>query len=58
MVDLINLNKAKKTRARAESKAQAAQNRVRFGQATSEKAANRLEANRARRDLDGKERKD
>lgn len=58
MVDLINLNKAKKTRARAESKAQAAQNRVRFGQARSEKAANRLEANRARRDLDGKERKD
>lgn len=58
MADLINLNKVKKTRARVESKARAAQNRMRFGQAKAETAASRLEADRARRDLDGKKRAD
>lgn len=58
MADLINLNKAKKTRARAESKSKASTNRVLFGRAKAEKSVSRLEADRARRDLDGKQRSD
>ena len=58
MAELINLNKAKKARARSADKTQAARNRVRFGQAKGAKAASKLEAERARRDLDGKKRDD
>ncbi len=58
MADPINLNKARKTRARAEDRAQAAQNRIRFGQARTSKAATRLETIRSERDLDGKKRED
>ena len=56
MAEPINLNKAKKARARSAGKAQAAQNRVRFGQAKGAKAATKLEAERARRELEGKKR--
>jgi hypothetical protein len=56
MADLINLNRAKKTRARSAGKAQAAENRVRFGQAKGQKTASKLEAERARRELEGKKR--
>ena len=58
MAELINLNRAKKAKARAGGKAQAAENRVRFGRAKGEKAVSKLEAERARRDLDGKQRED
>ena len=56
MAELINFNKAKKARGRAGDKAKAAENRVRFGQAKGEKAAAKLEAERARRALEGKKR--
>lgn len=56
MAEPINLNKARKAKARADQKAQAAENRVRFGQAKSEKVVSKLEAERARRDLEGKKR--
>jgi hypothetical protein len=52
----INLNKARKAKVRAEDKAQAAENRVRFGQTKAAKAVSKLDAERARRDLDGKKR--
>lgn len=58
MAELVNLNKARKARARAEGKLQAAENRVRFGQTKGEKAASRLDAERARRELEGKKRED
>ena len=58
MAELINFNKAKKARGRAEGKAKAAENRVRFGQAKGEKAVTKLEAERARRELEGKKRED
>jgi hypothetical protein len=54
----INLNKARKVRARAAEKAQAAENRVRFGRSKGEKAVGKLEAERARRELDEKKRGD
>lgn len=58
MAEPINLNKARKAKARAAGKAQAAENRVRFGQAKSQKTLSRLEAERARRELEGKKRED
>lgn len=53
MVEPINLNKARKARAKAAARAQAAQNRARFGRTGEEKAAARTEADRAARELDG-----
>lgn len=58
MVEPINLNKARKARARAAAKSQAAENRVRFGRAKGETMVQKLDAERARRDLDGKKRED
>jgi len=52
MVEPINLNKARKARVRAEAKDAAAGNRVRFGRTKAEKAASKLEAERAGRRLD------
>jgi hypothetical protein len=48
----INFNKAKKARAKADAKSQAAQNRVRFGRTKAEKTVSKLEAEKARRTLD------
>ena len=56
MAEVINLGKARKARVRAAGKAQAAENRVRFGQAKGAKAASKLEAERIRRELEGKKR--
>ena len=52
----INLNKARKTRARAQKRAQADENAVRFGRTKAEKQAEKAEADRATRDLDAKKR--
>ena len=58
MAEPINLNKARKAKARAGVKAQAAENRVRFGRSKGETAATKLEAERARREIEGKKRED
>ncbi len=58
MAELINLNKARKARERAAAKAQAAENRIRHGRTKGEKAVTQLEAERAKRDLDGLKRED
>ena len=58
MAEPINLNRARKARARAEDKTQAAENRVRFGRTGAEKAALRAEAERRARELDGAKRED
>lgn len=58
MAELINLNKARKARERAASRAQAAENRVKHGRGKGEKAVTKLEAERAKRDLDGAKRED
>jgi hypothetical protein len=56
MAELINLNRARKAKAKAAGKAQAVENRVKFGQAKGAKAAAKLEAARAKRELEGKKR--
>lgn len=58
MVEPMNLNKARKARAKADAKAKAAENRAAFGRGKAEKAVSRLEAERARRALDQQKRED
>jgi hypothetical protein len=58
MAEPINLNKARKARDKQNAKTQAAENRIRFGRPKAETLASRLEAERARRDLEGKKRED
>ena len=58
MTELISLNKARKAKARTDGKDRAAENRVRFGLTKVQKIAAKLDAQRVRRDLDGKRRED
>ena len=58
MTEPINLNKARKARAKADAQAEAAANRVKFGRGKAEKAVSKLEAERARRALDQSKRED
>lgn len=56
MPEPINLNKARKARAKSGKRAQADANAVKFGRTKAEKARDRIEAEKAKRDLDGHER--
>ena len=51
---LVSLSKARKARAKAADKAQAAENRVAFGRTKAEKAQAKSETARATRSLDDK----
>lgn len=53
MAELINLNKARKARARADAERLAAENRVRHGRSKAQKQADATEADAMRRKLDG-----
>lgn len=53
MPEIINLNRARKQKARARGKAEAAENRVRFGRTKAERAAARAAEEKAVRDLRG-----
>ncbi len=56
MSEPVNLNRARKARARAEDKAQAARNRVAFGRTRAEKDLAEARREKAARDLDAKKR--
>ena len=56
MTEPINLNKTRKARAKADKKAEAAQNRVRFGCTKAQRELEKAEAEKARRELDAKRR--
>ena len=58
MSEPINLNKARKARAKADARSRAAQNRVKFGRGKAETSASRLEAERLKRALDQTKRED
>lgn len=58
MADVISLNKARKVLQRKAAKAQAAENRVRFGQSRPEREKQQKEAERIARELEGKKRDD
>lgn len=55
MADIVNLNKVRKARAKAEAEETARNNRVRFGRTRQEKEEARKEAERQTRDMDGKQ---
>lgn len=55
---IVNFNRARKDRAKAQAKTRAAENRVAFGRTKSEKAKGKLEAAKAERTLDGAKRED
>ena len=52
MNGIVNLNKARKEKARAERKARADANAAKFGRTKTEKALDRAKADKARADLD------
>ena len=56
MSDIVNLNRARKDKARKEARATAAENRVRFGLAKGEKTLAAKVRDKAARDLDGAKR--
>ena len=56
MSKIVNLNKARKSRARAAARSQADANAVKFGRTKHEKLKDRAEADKATRDLDGHKR--
>lgn len=53
MAEIINLNKARKAKARVTAEKQAAENRVRFGRSKAQKQQDAAEAEALRRKLDG-----
>jgi hypothetical protein len=56
MTTPINLNKARKDRAKAQAKTKAAENRVAFGRTKAEKALGKARVEKAVRDLDATKR--
>ncbi len=52
MAELVNLNRARKTRDRAASETKAAENRARFGRTKAERKLEAAQADKAARDLD------
>jgi len=56
MADILNLNKARKARAKAQSAAKAVENRAKFGRTKAQKAADDAERARISENLDGAQR--
>ena len=54
MGDVVNLNSFRKRKEKARAERLAAEHRVRFGRTATEKATARREAERDKKDLDGK----
>ena len=52
MADIVNLNRARKAKGRADKEAQAAQNRIAFGRTKAEKQQAAAEKARADRQID------
>lgn len=52
MAEPINLNRARKAKARTDAEAKAAENRVRFGRTKAEKSLDQARAEKAARDLE------
>jgi hypothetical protein len=54
MGDVVNLNSFRKRKEKARAERVAAEHRVKFGRTAAEKATTRREAERDKKDLDGK----
>lgn len=58
MVEVVNLNKARKAKARDQDRVQAARNRAAFGRPKAEKTLAKARGEQAERALDGAKRED
>jgi hypothetical protein len=58
MAEILNLNQARKARAKTDAKARAAENRARFGRTKADKALDAARVDKLQRDLDGAKRED
>ena len=58
MADVVNLNQARKAKTKADDKARAAENRVRFGRTKAEKSLEAARADKLQRELDGAKREE
>jgi len=58
MAEILNLNQARKARAKTDAKVKAAENRARFGRTKADKTLDAARADKLQRDLDGARRED
>ena len=58
MNDVVNLNRARKAKAQAQAKKQAAENRVRFGRTKGERQLEATRQEKAARELEARKRED
>ena len=58
MVEIVNLNRARKQRAKQAGKAKSAENRVAFGRTRAERELERARTEKAARELEGKKREE
>ncbi|PIB93016.1 DUF4169 family protein [Caulobacter sp. FWC2] len=58
MADIVNLNQARKAKAKADDKVRTSENRAKFGRTKAEKTLDAARADKLKRDLDGAKRED
>lgn len=58
MAEILNLNQARKAKAKTDAKTKAVENRAKFGRTKADKALDAARADRLKRDLDGAKRED
>jgi hypothetical protein len=58
MAEILNLNQARKAKAKTDAKTQAVENRAKFGRTKADKTLDAARADKLKRDLDGAKRED
>jgi hypothetical protein len=58
MAEILNLNQARKAKARTDAKTTAVENRAKFGRTKADKALDAARADKLKRDLDGAKREE
>lgn len=58
MAEILNLNQARKAKARTDAKTKAVENRAKFGRTKADKTLDAARADKLKRDLDGAKRDD
>ncbi|CAN5362316.1 DUF4169 family protein [soil metagenome] len=58
MAEILNLNQARKAKAKTDATTKAAENRAKFGRTKADKALDAARADKLKRDLDGAKRED
>ncbi len=58
MAEILNLNQARKAKAKTDAKTKAVENRAKFGRTKADKALDAARADKLKRELDGAKRED